>query len=696
MPLARYEIKPGVQSQATQVQAEGAWFASNRIRWRNGLLEKMGGWLRLFQPASSAIVRRMHAWQDLLNVRTLAVGTDAGIDLWYDPTPTAFAQAIALGEPQQNTWYLGNQGQNGLALRTGSQLLVYNPPSVPPPVGPNYWTSPGTPTTVPQHSAGMCSAMPQAQVIVWGTESVMGTASSVDPLLLRWSDAGGYGLLPSDWTASVSSMAGTFRLSSGSKIMRVLQAPQAMLILSDTDLWTMSFIGLPLVYGFTVISAGCGLIAPHAFAILGNTTFWLARKNVWAFGPGSAQIVPCSVWDYFFENLDTINEYKCHGAANSTTGEVAFYFPYKGDVFPPGKNSFSYSQDFTQAIWQKTAVTVAIGSPLAPDATSTSNTLTETAVTSVHEVLETLKKFNDLMTFTLSIYAHVSSTRNLACSIDVGRGAIGCQAIFNPTTGALVSTGATAPFTITQTNIGVDSFATGLSGNGWLRYSMTFVTDDATLLNMHIGLANGTAQSYLGSGGKLVLWGAQLDIGGQALPYSVTTTVKENECTRYIKFNTIERAWDSGILTRSAWLDSSVWGTPIGADENTYIQQHERGYDADGAPMAGVFAEAGYTQIGDGSQMMSIHQCHPDFKWAGKSGEVQLRFKAKNYPGDEGDTESKVNTYGPFSMTPNTRFFDPRLRGRYVAIRYDWSPILGFSARVGAVRYRIKPTGRRP
>jgi hypothetical protein len=52
--------------------------------------------------------------------------------------------------------------------------------------------------------------------------------------------------------------------------------------------------------------------------------------------------------------------------------------------------------------------------------------------------------------------------------------------------------------------------------------------------------------------------------------------------------------------------------------------------------------------------------------------------------------------YGPYSVTPTTRFFNPRARGRMVAVRYDWTPLFGFSARVGAPTYKVVPTGRRP
>lgn len=903
MPLTTPKQQPGFLSQGTQTQAQGAWFAGNRVRWRLGYLEKMGGWERLVQDAFQALIRRMHAWLDLDNLKNLLVGTDFGLELLVQgtrftlgsqfpvaaayvpalgpaPTTTTFvavngsttvrvnapivpnvgqqfkfllpvsigghiiaaqtvfpvkaivtgpagftfdmpsaalfnestfgvrlfennvlntmtctwkshglstgntiafaatttlrlgapgvwemvsfsapagntsdpitvvdadhftfpmdtfgygdglggtnhqvyegatelfgtdgsvittlgtvlgvSQPIFPGDPQTHTWFLGNQGQNGLALATGGPLWVYQPPIGNAPFA--NIVGGGTPATTPQHSNGMFTAMPQAQVILFGTEvggsDANGNATFgqglVDPLLVRFSDVGTYDV----WSATVSNQAGEYRLSRGSKIIAGIQAPQMALLLTDTDAWAVSYIGPPLVYGFTIMGAGCGAIAPHAIVTLGQTTYWLSLKGVWSFGPGGLQQVPCSVFDFIFENLDTININKCHGAANSTTGEIAFYFPPADAVFPPGLNALASSQDFTQPVWAKTAATPGTtgGSPLAPDGTNTATQLTEQNVTNVHEIVQGIQKFGEPQTFTLSVYAHKNSTRNICLRCDTRGGALGALAIFDPTTGALVSSSFIPPFAIISTSAVTDSLATGVGvgGNGWLRYIFEFTTDDTGTLNLGIALANGVNRSYLGASHFIDIWGAQLDEGGAALPYNVTTAARpENEPTKYVKYNTQTPAWDSGTLTRTAWIDQSIWGQPLGADENQLVQQHERGFDADGEPMEDVFIESGFTQLGDGSVMTSIGQCHPDFKWAGNNGEVQIRLKAKNYPSDD----EPVSVYGPFSVTPKTRFFDPRLRGRFIAIRYDWSPIKGFSARVGNVSYKMKPTGRRP
>jgi len=729
MPLVKPAVQSGINSQATQVQAQSAWFAGNLVRWRFGFLEKIGGWQRLVQAPFFGLIRRMHAWVDLLNTRHLFVANDGGLQAYIGATQYVFTRDTGyIPDVQRNHWFLANLGETGLIVASPGPLEAYKPPitngAIAHVVGPDL----GSGATAPQKNNGMFVAMPQAQVIVFGTEGLMGDPTTFDPLKLRWSDAGTYDV----WSATVSNQAGTYRLSRGSKIVGGVQAPQTTLILTDTDLWGVSYVGPPLVYGFTILGAGCGLVAPHAIVTLGNTTYWLSRKGVWAFGANGVQNLPCSVWDYIFENLDTVNINKCHAAANATSNEVAFYFPPLSNLVPEGQNILLESQDFYTIQWLKTGATalptvqftsgyvyepgyVTFGwydgsgglsninwldrdvmskptaTVIAPDGTLTATTLREDGTTGVHQISQQILKQDDKAVYTFSLYVHKLSTRNVTLRATAGNTSF---FTFNPTTGTLVAQGAAPDFVFGSWAIGTDEFATGLAGNGWLRYSMTFTSDAANFLNLQIQLTNGSATSYAGDGTSFAyIWGAQLNAGGSLLPYERTgQAIPKNETIYYIKLNVQENAWDSGKLPRTAWIDNSIWGTPLGADANKLVQQHERGFDADDQPMRGVFIESGYTELGDGTAMMSIHQCHPDFKWFGHNGEVRLTIKMKAYPNED----CPVFEYGPFSMTKDTQFFDPRARGRYAAIRYEWSPRRGFSARVGAPTYHIKPTGKRP
>lgn len=739
MPLVKPAAPPGVMSQATQVQARGAWFAMNRARWRTGLLEKMAGWRRLIDDAMPHIVRRMHAWLDIDSRKNLLIATDGGPFLKVQDTmyPLTRESPLPFGNPQKNAWFLSNLGKDGLVLASGGPLEVYNPPIENGAI--LHKVGVGPPATAPQRNNGMLTAMPQAQVILWGSEAIMGSGV-IDPLLIRFSNVGTY----DQYTATASNQAGSYRLSRGAKIMGAIQAPQATLILTDTDLWQMSYIGPPLIYGFTIMGSGCGLVAPHAIGTIGRVTVWQGKKNFWMFDT-ALQPVQCTVWDYIFEDVDTVNINKCHAAPNSTTNELVFYFPSKQTIIElepnlllqsqlfsdPGAwvtvgasagpfvafdNLYVYEECTVQLGWLDNSSIVPVSwfdddvqgkvstanLISAPDGSGTAFNLAEAAVNGEHYVGQTIDKADERTTYTLSIYAHQASTRNLTLRASVG-GEF-AYATFNVQLGNRVQQIESVHFQILSSR--VITADDPLVHDGWRRYVLTFTTNDDPTLSVSFNLTNGTVLSYLGAppNGALI-WGAQLVVGGDPLPYSKTgVTRQQNETKRYVKINTAEgMAWDPGELPRSAWLDESVWGMPLGADitpvrvtpeaeltPKNVIQQHEIGFDDDGEPMQKVYAETGYTELGDGTMVMLIDECHPDMKWFGLNGGVDIYLRAANYP------QGPSHLYGPFPITPTTKWFNPRVRARYVAVRYEWMPKLGFGARVGATTFHVKSAGRMP
>ena len=44
MPLQKLQMRPGVNREGTTLANEGGWFAGDKIRFRSGQVEKIGGW----------------------------------------------------------------------------------------------------------------------------------------------------------------------------------------------------------------------------------------------------------------------------------------------------------------------------------------------------------------------------------------------------------------------------------------------------------------------------------------------------------------------------------------------------------------------------------------------------------------------------------------------------------------------------
>jgi hypothetical protein len=595
--------------------------------------------------------------------------------------PGIVIQSVALSIPVSDLWYADNLGQNGLLVASVSQLFVFTPPVQGGTAGLSI-VGGGASPTAPQLNTGMFTAMPQAQVIVWGTEPVLGSGV-IDPLLLRWSDAGSFDI----WIAEIANQAGSYRLSRGSKIVGGIQAPQTTLILTDTDIWSMAYIGTPLIYGFTILGSGCGLIAPKAIGTLGRNTYWMSRNGFWRVGDGGVQPLPCSLWDTIFRDLDVANIERCFVAVNSSANEIAFWYPSLADAasIPAQVNLLWWSQKFEQFTWKLNSVftTVAANATAAPDSTATTEQIVEGHDTGSHGVFQVVKKPSSPTTYTAAIFAHTSSNRKLQIDVSSFGGSV--NAVFDPTAQSVLSSAATGGYSVVSTSVVIGT-------GGWARYILKFTTNSDTSINVGFYLNNGTTTVYTGNGtSKLVVWGSQLTLGSTVQAYVATAAPVANECGRYVKYNALENLWDSGFgITRTAWLDNNIFGNALGADQNFRIQQHDIGYDNDDQPMRNVFAETGYVDVQDGTIIPMIDRCEPDFKWFGNNGGVNVTFKTVSYAG------SAPRSYGPFSTTPTTQYFCPRVRGKRVAVRYDWAPLSGFSARVGAMTFRTKRAGGRP
>jgi len=202
----------------------------------------------------------------------------------------------------------------------------------------------------PAVNEGFFVAMPERQIVCYGT-----TFNGIqDPLLVRWTDIGNF----TSWVATVSNQAGSFRIPKGSKIVGGMQGPQQGLIWTDTNLWSMQYINLPLVYSFNEIGAGCGLIGRKAMGTMAGIVYWMSQSQFYILAGGGVQPLPCPIWDVIFQDIDTnyLENIRC--APNSRFGEVSWYYPTVGSGGVPTKyvkyNTLLQQWDFgtlTRTAW---------------------------------------------------------------------------------------------------------------------------------------------------------------------------------------------------------------------------------------------------------------------------------------------------------------------------------------------------------
>ena len=168
------------------------------------------------------------------------------------------------------------------------------------------------------------------------------------------------------------------------------------------------------------------------------------------------------------------------------------------------------------------------------------------------------------------------------------------------------------------------------------------------------------------------------------------------EIDRYVIYNTQQKIWYYGQLTRTVWLDSGVEPFPQAADSG-YIYQHEIGFDNDGSAMTNVFVESADFDLGDGDRFTQIQALIPDIKFLqdANAGSLNIVTKVRNFPGDTLTTDSTSE------VTSSTQKVNLRARGRQAVVRFESNDDasgngnLSIGWRLGDTRLDVNQDGRR-
>jgi hypothetical protein len=76
MPLQKLKFNPGVDRENTRYAAEGGWYETDKVRFRRGMPQKIGGWVRLSAATFLGVCRSMLNWVTLQQQNLVSVGTN--------------------------------------------------------------------------------------------------------------------------------------------------------------------------------------------------------------------------------------------------------------------------------------------------------------------------------------------------------------------------------------------------------------------------------------------------------------------------------------------------------------------------------------------------------------------------------------------------------------------------------------------
>lgn len=167
-------------------------------------------------------------------------------------------------------------------------------------------------------------------------------SSTLDPMLIRWSEQES----AVNWTPAATNQAGSLRLSHGSRISAVLQVRQEILVWTDTSLYSLQYLGPPIVWGSQLIADNVSIVSDRACINAAGVTYWMGDSKFYVYD-GRVNALPCDIRQYIFSDFNfeqasqvfagTVQEFSevwwFYCSANSTTVDRYVVFNYQERIW---------------------------------------------------------------------------------------------------------------------------------------------------------------------------------------------------------------------------------------------------------------------------------------------------------------------------------------------------------------------------
>jgi hypothetical protein len=166
-------------------------------------------------------------------------------------------------------------------------------------------------------------------LIHFGTETVIGTAATFDPMFIRFSDQEDIEV----YEPTSTNTAGTFRLDNGSRIVAAIKGKDYILVLTDEAAYTMQFVGPPFTFSIRQVGTNCGCIGLHAAVFVEGAVFWMGDSGNFFIFDGTVKTLPCTVDDFIFTTngdslgLNFTNGEMVFAGHNSLFNEINWFYP---------------------------------------------------------------------------------------------------------------------------------------------------------------------------------------------------------------------------------------------------------------------------------------------------------------------------------------------------------------------------------
>jgi len=156
-------------------------------------------------------------------------------------------------------------------------------------------------------------------IIVFGTNDYGKT--SIDPMLIRWSAQDD----PYNWTPDPTNQAGFVRLSHGSQIVTTVQTRQEIIVITDSSIYSLQYLGPPYVWAPQLLGDNISIISPNAAVIASGIVYWMGVDKFYTYD-GRVQTLNCDLRRFVFQDLNQEQSQQVFCGTNEGFNEVWWFY----------------------------------------------------------------------------------------------------------------------------------------------------------------------------------------------------------------------------------------------------------------------------------------------------------------------------------------------------------------------------------
>ena len=696
MPLQKVVFKPGVNRENTRYNNEGGWYESDKVRFRQGTPEKIGGWTQYSTQTYLGVCRLLWNWVDLSNTVYLAVGTNLKFYLttgnaYYDITPI------------RSTVTLPN---NPLATDTT--------------------TNSGGKTTITVTTTAAHGALVNDFVTISGATAVAGVTVSGEYQITNIPSATTFkisvtGTAASSTSGGGASVTAAFQVNTGP----AFQVPYSGwgagawgqygttwgnggTSNANIQLWNAYNFGENLLFGprggglyYWKASSGTGTRGVLLSGLGGTVTFTNASPTVVTF------TIPLTE--------GTAVQFNTTGSMPTGVTAGATYYLFNVQGVTANLLDSTGAVVNTSSTGSACYISNLVDVPVKQDYIIVSDTSRFAIVFGCNDYGSTtldpmLIRWSDQE----NPYEWTPDATNQAGSIRLSHGsqiqtAIQTrQEIVIFTDQALYSMQYVgAPYywktQLLGDNISImgQNAAALASGIVYWMGKEKFYTYDGRVQTLDCDLRKFVFNNLNQSQNQQV-YASTVEAFNEVWWFYCTGTNTSPDS--YVVYNYLEKVWYYGTMGRTAWIDSGLYVSPIGATVNNRLVFQESGVDDNetgtAAPIDAYISSSEF-DIGDGHNFAFVWRVLPDLTFEGSTSGTTPEATMTLYPmynSGSGTNNARSNGVQSINLSANPETFTgevyTRVRGRQLIIKMESNKV-GTTWQLGAPRLDIRPDGRR-